>query len=85
MGKIFLTIFLIFSIACSSSPDLMDTVIDKQKEMDAQYQQAQAGTKTKSTESPKASETTKPKKNRFTKGTTNANKNFPHQNNATYT
>ena len=63
MGKIFLTIFLIFSIACSSSPDLMDTVIDKQKEMDAQYQQAQAGTKTKSTESPKASETTKPKKN----------------------
>ena len=63
MGKIFLTIFLIFSIACSSSPDLMNTVIDKQKEMDAQYQQAQAGTKTKSTESPKASETTKPKKN----------------------
>ena len=31
--------FLIF--ACSSSPDVMDTAIDKQKAMDAQYKQAQ--------------------------------------------
>ena len=31
--------FLIF--ACSSSPDVMDTAIDKQKEMDVQYKQAQ--------------------------------------------
>ena len=37
--------FLIF--ACSSSPDVMDTAIDKQKEMDAQYQQAQAESKAK--------------------------------------
>ena len=36
---VFLLPLLIF--ACSSSPDVMDTTIDKQKEMDAQYHQAQ--------------------------------------------
>ncbi len=44
--------FLIF--ACSSSPDVMDTAIDKQKEMDAQYQQAQAESKAKADAEAKA-------------------------------
>ena len=44
--------FLIF--ACSSSPDVMDTAIDKQKEMDAQYKQAQAESKAKADADAKA-------------------------------
>ena len=44
--------FLIF--ACSSSPDVMDTAIDKQKEMDAQYKQAQDESKAKSDADAKA-------------------------------
>ena len=45
---------VIFSIACSSSPDVMDTAIDKQKEIDAQYQQAQAESKAKTDADAKA-------------------------------
>ena len=38
---LFLAIFtLIISAACSSSPDVMDTAIDKQKELDAAYEKA---------------------------------------------
>ena len=38
---LFSTIFvLIISVACSSSPDVMDTAIDKQKELDAAYEKA---------------------------------------------
>ena len=38
---LFLAIFtLIISSACSSSPDVMDTAIDKQKELDAAYEKA---------------------------------------------
>ena len=38
---LFLAIFtLIISAACSSSPDVMDTAIDKQKELDAAYGKA---------------------------------------------
>ena len=44
--------FLIF--ACSSSPDVMDTAIDKQKEMDAQYKQALEESKTKAKSDTKA-------------------------------
>ena len=44
--------FLIF--ACSSSPDVMDTAIDKQKVMDAQYNQAQKEAKAKADAEAKA-------------------------------
>ena len=38
---LFLTIFsLIITVACSSTPDVMDTAIDKQKELDAAYEKA---------------------------------------------
>jgi len=38
---LFFTIFaFIISVACSSSPDVMDTAIDKQKELDAAYGKA---------------------------------------------
>ena len=38
---LFFTIFaFIISVACSSSPDVMDTAIDKQKELDAAYEKA---------------------------------------------
>ena len=38
---LFLAIFtLIISAACSSWPDVMDTAIDKQKELDAAYEKA---------------------------------------------
>ena len=44
--------FLIF--ACSSSPDVMDTAIDKQKEMDVKYKQAQDESKAKADADAKA-------------------------------
>ena len=38
---LFFTIFaLIISVACSGPPDVMDTAIDKQKELDAAYEKA---------------------------------------------
>ena len=38
---LFLAIFsLIITVACSGSPDVMDTAIDKQKELDAAYEKA---------------------------------------------
>ena len=40
-GILFFTIFaLIISVACSGPPDVMDTAIDKQKELDAAYEKA---------------------------------------------
>ena len=50
----------IFTISCSSSPDVMDTAIDKQKQLDKAYEEAvnksetNASSKAKSTESAKA-------------------------------
>ena len=38
---LFLAIFsVIITVACSGSPDVMDTAIDKQKELDAAYEKA---------------------------------------------
>ena len=38
---LFLAIFsLIITVACSGPPDVMDTAIDKQKELDAAYEKA---------------------------------------------
>ena len=42
---LFFTIFaLIISVACSGPPDVMDTAIDKQKELDAAYEKATSET-----------------------------------------
>ena len=42
----------ILTLSCSSSPDVMDTAIDKQKELDKAYEEAV--TKSKTETSPKA-------------------------------
>ena len=51
----------IFSIACSSSSDVKDSAIDKQKEMDTQYQQTQTEAKSDADAKAKADADTKAK------------------------
>ena len=51
----------ILTLSCSSSPDVMDTAIDKQKELDKAYEEAVTKSKTETSPKAKNPEPSKPK------------------------
>ncbi len=56
-----LIIFTIFLISCSSSPDVMDTAIDKQKQLDKTYEEAVTKSQNNTSSKVKNTESSKPK------------------------